>query len=721
MEVSRSENQQKKHPLANSPERFLNRELSLLSFNIRVLEESNNERHPLLERLKFLAISASNMDEFYMVRVAGLKFSVRMKDTKLSNDGLTPEQQLELIEKKSAEIIKLQQESWTNIRKALAKENIEVVKSNELSKSDMKWLKEHFTTNIYPALTPIAIDPAHPFPFLPNLALAVILKLKRSPDTAKKIRVSEKDFHAVIPLPQKIKRFTRLPETDENKKIRFITLEDILEIFQGDLFPGCKVIESGVLRVTRDSDLEKIQDAEDLVSSFESALKRRKRGNVIRLKVTSMAKDLLDFISDEFNISTKDISYANSGTLGLSNIMELYDVARPELKFKPINIRFPERILDYGGDCLAAIHAKDIVVHHPYESFDVVVQFLKQAAKDPEVVAIKQTLYRTSNDSPIVKALIEAAEAGKSVTALVELKARFDEEANINWAKNMERAGVQVIFGFVNLKTHAKISLVVRRVGENLQSYVHYGTGNYHPITAKVYSDLSFFTSDAALCRDAAHLFNYLTGYSPPEKFEKIAIAPLSLRSTILQCIEDEKNHARAGRKAEIWFKVNSLVDAEIIDALYDASQAGVSINLVVRGICCLKPGIKGFSDNIRVKSIVGRFLEHSRIFCFGMGKGMPSPEAKIYISSADLMPRNLDWRVEVIVPIENPTVHEQIMGQIMVANLKDEKQTWHLQSDGSYTRQSFKENSFSAHEFFINNPSLSGRGTALHGKPKKV
>ena len=707
-------------------ERFFNRELSWLAFNARVLEEAQNKNNPLIERVKFLSISASNMDEFYMVRVAGLKDQVRDGITLPSQDGLTPFEQLKKVYAQTHHLLATQQQCWRNLKLELKAEKIFILSRDQLTAKDTEWLNNYFYNNIFPALSPIAIDSAHPFPFLPNLGMAVVMGLERrmketiinSKEKSKKtyaLKVVEKKLRAIIPLPQKISRFVSLPAKEG--QTRLIRIEQVIELFHEDLFPSYNLTSSGIIRIVRDSDLETQDGAEDLVRHYESALKKRRMGEIIRLAISENAPEhLQEFLIKEMHVKAEDVVRVN-GMLGLSNLTECVSIInRPDLRFPPLNIRFPERIKDYNGDCFAAIKAKDIVVHHPYESFDVVVQFLRQAASDPNVVAIKQTLYRTSNDSPIVKALIEAAEAGKSVTAMVELKARFDEEANIKWARDLERAGAQVVYGLVGLKTHCKVSLVVRKTENgDLRSYVHFGTGNYHPVTAKIYTDLSFFTCDPALCRDAAHLFNYLTGYAPPQKFEKIAAAPMSMRKRLLKLIAEEKEFARAGKPAAIWLKMNSLVDPEMIDALYDAGQAGVKINLVIRGVCCLKPGIPNFSENIHVKSIIGRFLEHSRIFCFGGGHGLPSSHARVYIASADWMTRNLSGRVEIMVPIENPTVHEQIMGQIMGANLRDERQSWQLQPDGTYTRSpTLNVNSFSAHDFFITNPSLSGRGKAL-------
>jgi polyphosphate kinase len=690
-------------PIGAEPnDRYFNRELSWLAFNRRVLEEACNPAHPLLERLRFLSISGSNLDEFFMVRVAGLKGQQTQDVDRRSADGLTAGQQLSAIVREADALMESQQAVWGDLRVLLDDAGLFVLRREAVEGEADDWLETHFREQIFPILTPQALDPAHPFPFIPNRGLSVIFDLVRRSDN--------EPVRELVMLPHTMTRFVRLP----GEPARYVAIETLLKRFAPVLFPGYDVLAAASFRVLRDSDIEIEEEAEDLVRYFANAIKRRRRGRVIRLELETGIPDVLAAVLKD-ELGGADAIITESGNLlGIVDLDGLVDEDRPDLKFPPFTPRFPERIREFGGDCFAAIKSKDIVVHHPYETFEVVLAFLKQAANDPDVVAIKQTLYRAGKQPAVINALITAAEAGKSVTAVVELKARFDEEQNMVWASALERAGVQVVYGFIDWKTHAKVSLVVRREGQAFRTYCHFGTGNYHPVTAKIYTDLSFFTADAAVGRDAAQMFNYITGYVEPIDMQRVSLSPRDLRQNLVNLIDVEIANARAGRAAGVWAKLNSLVDPAVIEKLYEASGAGVEIDLIIRGICCLRPGVPGLSETIRVKSVIGRFLEHSRIWAFGNGKALPNDGAKLFISSADWMPRNFDRRVEYMLPILNPTVHDQILDQVMVANLIDNEQSWELGPDGDYTRVDPGDRPFNLHRYFMTNPSLSGRGASL-------
>ena len=683
-------------------DRYTNRELSWLSFNRRVLAESENERYPLLERLRFLSISASNLDEFTMVRIAGLEGQVQRGIETLGIDGSSPRQQLAAIREQLLALEDRQQASLETLRDLLSQEGILLASIDDLSKDCKNWLARYFESDILPLITPQAIDPSHPFPFVANRGIGVIFRLKRGKRQA--------DLIEMVLIPSGAPRFVRVP----GDEAIYVGIEQLVTRFADQLFPGFKVLGDGIFRVLRDSDIEVEEEAEDLVRYFRTAIQRRRRGRTVLLELDDDCDEVSEaLLRDQLDVEEAMIVKTN-GMLGLADLATICGEPRPDLKFEPFSPRYPERILEHDGDCFAAIREKDIVIHHPFESFDVVVDFLHQAAVDPAVVSIKQTLYRAGDQSPVIAALIEAAQNGKAVTAVVELKARFDEERNIHWASELERAGVQVIYGFTDWKTHAKVSLVVRREEDGYRTYCHFGTGNYHPVNAKIYTDLSFFTADATLGRDAAKMFNFITGYIEPDQLERISLSPIGLQEHLYELIDAEIANAKAGKPAGIWVKLNSITNRAIIDKLYEASRAGVEIRMVVRGICSLRAGLPGISENISVKSVIGRFLEHSRVWAFANGKTLPSRQAKVYLTSADAMSRNLEHRVEVMVPITNKTVHDQVLGQVMLANILDTEQSWRLDPDGQYRRMRTDDGGVNCHQYFMSNPSLSGRGAAL-------
>lgn len=695
-----------------APEHYINRELSFLDFNYRVLAQAHDEALPLLERIRFLGISCSNLDEFFEIRVAGLKQRLELGSLGGGPDGMSVPEQLTAIHERAMAIVKDQYDLLHQlVFPALAARGVQFANGKTLTARQRTWLADYFAKEVEPVLTPLGLDPARPFPRIQNKSQNFIVRLSGKDAFGRDAEL------AVVQVPRSLPRIIRLPQTDEAPgTIHFVFLSAVISTFIARLFNGMTVEGAWQFRVTRNSDLfVDDEEVDNLLRAIEGELAQRRYGAAVRLETSvDCPEDITNFLLRHFAL-TKDDLYQVNGPLNLNRLMAIYDLLdRPDLKYMPFTPCIPKRVVA-KEDIFAVMRDADLLLHHPFESFAPVIDLLRQAGTDPDVLAIKQTLYRTSNDSPIVTALCEAADAGKSVTALVELKARFDEAANIRQSRRLERSGAHVVYGFTNYKTHAKISTVVRREGDNLVTYTHYGTGNYHPITARIYTDLSLFTCDPALGRDATKVFNYLSGYVQPEGLENLAISPITLKPRLLEMIAAEADHARAGRPAAIWAKLNSVIEPDIIDALYAASQAGVKIQLVIRGICGLRPGIAGLSENIRVKSIVGRFLEHSRIICFGNGHGLPSRKARVFISSADWMGRNLTRRVETLVEIRNDTVKAQIVSQIMAANLADEAQSWVLQPDGRYLRDlpEGRDDLFNCHRFFMENPSLSGRGSA--------
>jgi polyphosphate kinase len=671
-----------------APEYYLNRELSWLEFNRRVLQEALDERTPLLERLKFMAIFSANLDEFFMVRVAGLKQQVEAGVTNLSYDGLTPDRQLVSISEYLRSLVKQQHHHFERVLKAKLIENgIYILDYLDLSQEQRTYLDRFFEEHIFPVLTPLAVDPSHPFPYISNLSLNLAVVVKE-PDT-------NEELFARVKVPQVLPRFVTLPEELRQRRRGKIgvwsgvPLEQIITHNLGFLFPGMNILESYPFRVTRNADLEVEEDeADDLLLAIEKELqKRRIGGSTVRLEIQATTpENLRSTIMRELMLDENDV-YDLEGLMGLSDLMFFMSLPLPELKDKPWTPVLPSRLnrlSDEDGDSFFnIIRQGDLLVHHPYHSFSGTIQrFITEAAYDPDVLAIKMTLYRTSGDSPIVKALIAAAQNGKQVVVLVELKARFDEANNINWARKLENSGVHVVYGLVGLKTHTKVVLVVRQESKTIRRYLHVGTGNYNPKTANIYTDLGLLSCNEELGADLTDLFNFLTGYSLQKSYRKLLVAPFSLRDRMIAMIRREIEVCRNGGTGRIVAKMNALVDREVIPVLYEASQAGVQIDLIVRGICCLRPGVKGISENIRVISIIGRYLEHSRIFYFQNGGA-----EEIYIGSADWMTRNLSRRVEAVTPIESPEIVRDLQ-EILGIMLADNRQAWELQSDGSYIQR---------------------------------
>ena len=662
-------------PVKNSIKpRFFNRELSWLAFNERVLDQAFSEKYPLLERTRFLSFVSSNLDQFYEIRVAGLMQKVDAGITRPSLDGSQPKELLEEVRNRAHAMSQREYSCWRDVLKpALAKEKIAFKEIEELNKSEFTWLRAYFRREVFPVLTPLAVDPTHPFPLILNKSLNLFVSLR---NLRKK---QAPPLKAVVQVPRILPRLVRI-EADDNKDT-FVFLSDVVRHFVSDLFPGHEALGAWAFRITRNSHLYvDEEEVENLLLSIEDELHNRRRGAAVRLEIDdSIDKNVLDYLLRSLNLSEKDVLKIN-GPINLYRLMKLADlVDRDDLKFPPFEARIP-KALGVREHLFDQISKKDHLLHHPYDSFNPMVEFLRQAAIDPEVFAIKLTIYRTSGDSPIVKALMDAAQNGKQVTAMVELKARFDEEANVQWSRKMEEVGVHVVYGLAGLKTHCKCCLVVRREGKKLKRYAHLGTGNYNPSTAKTYTDYSLFTAKAAFTSDMANLFNTLTGYTRKPVFKKLLVAPFNLHDSMLQKIQNESKMAQAGKGARIIIKVNSLIDPEIIQALYEASQAGVKIDLIVRGICGLIPGVKGMSDNIRVRSLLGRFLEHSRVYYF---KNSPTGEST-YLGSPDWMPRNFFRRVEVVFPVEEEEMQKEIL-QTMEDFISDNSMACELRQNGKY------------------------------------
>lgn len=664
------------------PSLYINRELSMLEFNYRVLEEALDPTVPLLERVKFLAIFANNMDEFFMIRVSGLREQVAAGVIETPADGLTPAQQLAAIRRRLLPMFEQQYACYSDvILPDLMEHDVYVLAYSDLTQDHQEALQLYFRQEIFPVLTPLAVDPGRPFPHISNLSLnmAVLMRDRHGQDRFARVKVPQ-TLPRVVPVHNIMQQYMNRHTEDR----KFVFLEEIISANLEQLFPGMEILEAHPFRVTRNADMEIEEDeASDLLETIEAGVRQRRFGRVIRLEVRSdMPTYLLDMLKGYLYVERSDI-YQLDGPLGMSQLFDLASIDAPDLKFAPF---MPQLASDISQalheDVFAFLREQDVLLHHPYDSFLPVVQFIRAAANDPQVLAIKATLYRVGSNSPIVNALLEARENDKQVAVLVELKARFDEENNIVWARKLEAQGVHVVYGLLGLKTHCKVALVIRKEDEGLRRYVHLSTGNYNATTARIYTDIGMITCQEQLCADASELFNRLTGYAPAAAYQKLMVAPEHLRPEFAKLIEREIAHARAGRTARLIFKMNALVDPKLIRRLYEASIAGVQIDLLVRGICCLRPGIEGFSENIRVTSIVGRFLEHSRIYYFENGG-----EAEIYMGSADLMPRNLDRRVETIFPVDNPLLRRRIYDEILLIQMRDNLKARELTSDGTYRR----------------------------------